>query len=49
MATTQKKPASQGKRKPAASSRKKAPAKRPIRREVGGVICLLLALCVAVG
>ncbi len=51
MATTQKKPASQGKRKTAStsSSRKKAPAKRPIRREVGGVACLLLALCVAIG
>ena len=51
MATTQKKPASQGKRKTAStsSSRKKAPAKRPIRREVGGVACLLLALCIAIG
>ena len=51
MATTQKKPAAQGKRKTtsASSGRKKAPAKRPIRREVGGVVCLLLALCIAVG
>ena len=49
MATTQKKPAARGKGKPASASRKKPPAKRPIRREVGGVVCLLLALCVAVG
>ena len=49
MATIQKKSSAQGKRKTGASSRKKAPAKRPVRREVGGVVCLLLALCVAVG
>ena len=30
-------------------SSKKAPQKRPIRREVGGVVLLVLALCVAVG
>ena len=41
-ATTQKK--TTGKKKPAA----KEPQKRPIRREVGGVICLLLTLCVFV-
>ena len=49
MATTQKKPAARGKGRSTSTSRKKAPAKRPIRREVGGVVCLLLALCVAVG
>ena len=60
MATAQKKStggkrtASGGSRSASSSrstsgSRKKAPAKRPIRREVGGVVCLLLALCVAVG
>ena len=49
MATTQKKPAARGKGKSTSSSRKRPPAKRPVRREVGGVVCLLLALCVAVG
>ncbi len=49
MATTQKKPAAKGKGKPASPGSKKAPAKRPVRREIGGVVCLLLALCVAVG
>ena len=56
MATTQKKPAA-GKKQPAkgrstGTSRsgggKAAQKKKPIRREVGGVICLLLALCTAV-
>ena len=54
MATTQKKPAA-GKKQPAkgrstAASRsgKNTRKKRPIRREVGGAICLLLALCTAI-
>ena len=33
----------------AAGSRKKAPAPRPIRREVGAVVCLLLAFFAAFG
>ena len=32
-----------------ASSRKSAPAKKPYRREIGGVVCLLLALFGAIG
>ena len=33
--------------KKAAPKRAAAPKKRPIRREVGGVVCLVLALCIA--
>ncbi len=54
MASTQKKTtaggkkgSAAGKRSASASSGKKT-KKRPIRREVGGVICLLLALCTVV-
>ena len=36
-------------RKTTAGKRAAAPKKRPVRREVGGVVCLLLALCVVVG
>ena len=36
-------------RKTAAGKRTAAPKKRPVRREVGGAVCLLLALCVVVG
>ncbi|MCF2619131.1 DNA translocase FtsK [Oscillibacter valericigenes] len=47
---TQKK-ASSGKRtttsKKTTGKRATAPKKRPIRREVGGVVCLVLALCIA--
>ena len=47
---TQKK-ASSGKRtttsKKTTGKRAAAPKKRPIRREVGGVVCLVLALCIA--
>ena len=35
-------------RKTSAPRRAAAPKKRPIRREVGGGVCLLLAICVAV-
>ena len=57
MADTQKKPAS-GKRSTTSgrsnasrstSSRKKKPAPRPVRREVGAVVCLLLAVFAAFG
>ena len=34
-------------KKPAQGKRAAAPKKRPIRREVGGVVCLVLALCIA--
>ena len=50
MAEAKRKTTASGKR--AAPSRsggkKKQPEKRPIRREVGGLVCLLLALCVGV-
>ena len=36
-----------GKRTTAGGRRTAAPKKRPIRREVGGVVCLVLALCIA--
>ena len=57
MATTQKKTtggsrASSGRSGTASrsgGSRKKAPAPRPIRREVGAVVCLLLAIFSAFG
>ena len=31
------------------TEKKPEKAKRPIRREIGGIVCLLLALCVIVG
>ncbi len=38
----------QAKKTPTAGGRRAAaPKKRPIRREVGGVVCLVLALCIA--
>ena len=46
MASAQKKPAGKGAGKKAAPAGK---GKRPIRREVAGGICLLLALCLLVG
>jgi len=57
MANTQKKTTAQssGKstsaaKKPAAKAEKKPEkVRRPIRREIGGIICLLLALCIVVG
>ena len=36
-----------GKKTTAGGKRTAAPKKRPIRREVGGVVCLVLALCIA--
>ena len=36
-----------GKKTTAGGRRTAAPKKRPIRREVGGVVCLVLALCIA--
>ena len=36
-----------GKQTTAGGKRTAAPKKRPIRREVGGVVCLVLALCIA--
>ena len=36
-----------GKKTTAGGRRAAAPKKRPIRREVGGVVCLVLALCIA--
>ena len=36
-----------GKKTTAGGRRATAPKKRPIRREVGGVVCLVLALCIA--
>ena len=36
-----------GKKTTAGGKRAAAPKKRPIRREVGGVVCLVLALCIA--
>ena len=36
-----------GKKATAGGRRAAAPKKRPIRREVGGVVCLVLALCIA--
>ena len=36
-------------KKTAAGKRTAAPKKRPVRREVDGAVCLLLALCVVVG
>lgn len=38
---------STGKKTTAGGKRTAAPKKRPIRREVGGVVCLVLALCIA--
>ena len=38
-----------GKKTTAGGRRTAAPKKRPIRREVGGVVCLVLALCIALG
>jgi len=56
MASAQKKPAaksgeksSTAGKKTVAKSKTAAKGKRPIRREVGGGVCLLLALCVIVG
>ena len=52
MAETKRKAPASGKRGSTARSgsggKKKQPEKRPIRREVGGLVCLLLALCVGV-
>ena len=39
--------ATTGKKTTAGGKRTAAPKKRPIRREVGGVVCLVLALCIA--
>ena len=36
-----------GKKTTAGGKRTASPKKRPIRREVGGVVCLVLALCIA--
>ena len=36
-----------GKKTTVGGKRTAAPKKRPIRREVGGVVCLVLALCIA--
>ncbi len=60
MATAQKKPtggkrtastsrSGSGARTSSASSRKKAPQPKPVRREVGAVVCLLLAIFAAFG
>ena len=50
--TTRKKTTAPGKGKSPSSGKKTAPSrskKRPIRREVGGIVCLLLALCTVIG
>ncbi len=55
MAATQKKSAggrrtaSTGTRTASRGARSKAPAPKPVRREVGALVCLLLALCSALG
>ena len=41
--TSGKRPASKGK----TAAKRAAPKKKPIRREVGGVVCLVFALCIA--
>ena len=51
MATQKRSPSGKrtttGKKTTAGGKRTAAPKKRPIRREVGGVVCLVLALCIA--
>ena len=47
--TTQKKPAAPRKKSGGSSASRGKNQKRPVRREIGGGVCLALALCVFIG